>query len=131
MNIATSFADYMEDLALGVIGTSIFLGSVPQNAPSSAWWVVASGGTVEKKNDTGEVMKNYIINVYYRDLVAENVYNYLHNLEVEVNSGNCTQLEGFDTIDMSALAFPTDQDIDSTDRTVGLLQVTIRTYYKE
>lgn len=132
MNIAESFATYMQDsLLLGTLGDTIRIGGIAQDAPTTCWWVVLSGGTPQPANSTGELKKNYVLDVYYRAMDQKTVYDALSSLEETVNSGNCTQLSDFDTIDIRATLFATDQDIDNEERTVGLLQVTITTYYKE
>ena len=128
MNIARSFVTYMEGQSLGTFGTDIFIGAVPQDAPDPCWWLMTSGGAPQSRNDTGEVVKVYVLDLFYRNTDAEDVYEVLQALEVLLNTGNCTQLSGFDTIEIQALLFPTDQDIDDQDRTVGLTQVTIKTY---
>lgn len=131
MNIAESFSTYMQSLSLGTFGTDIYIGSVPLDAPNTCWWIISSGGSPVQKNHTAEVMKQYNLDVYYRSTDSESLYNTLHDFEVTLNNPNCTQLTDFDTIEIQAISFPADQDIDNEDRTVGLLQVTIRTYYKE
>jgi hypothetical protein len=131
MNIAESFAQYMEDQGFGTLGTDLFIASVPQNAPDSCWWIVLAGGAPDFRNETGEMMKDYTIEVYYRNTSAETVYNRLHAFEVETNKADCVQLTDFDTIDIQSVLFPADQDLDNEDRTIGLLQVQIKTYYKE
>lgn len=128
MNIARSFSLYMESLSLGTFGTDLYIGSVPLNADDPVWWIVTSGGSTESKNQTGEKVKQYILNVYYRNTDAEDVYETLQDFEETVNSDACTQLQGFDTIELEATQFASDQDIDNQDATVGLIQVTIRTY---
>lgn len=132
MNIAESFARYMEDsLSLGTYGIDIKVGGVGLGDPSSCWWVVLAGGTPGTVNDTGELQKRYTLEVYYRNMDQKIVYDQMNTLETEINKGHCTQLTDFDTIDMKATLFPSDQDIDNQERTVGLLQVIITTYYKE
>lgn len=132
MNIAESFATYMDDtLNLGTLGTDIKVGGVALDDPSTCWWVVLAGGAPDTTNDTGELTKRYTLQVYYRNMDQKTVYDQMHSLEESLNSGNCAQLQDFDTIEMKALVFPVDQDIDNQERTVGLLQVTIRTYYRE
>lgn len=128
MNIARSFVTHMESLALGTFGTNIFIGGVPENAPSTCWWVITAGGASAPKNNTGERIKAYTVNVFYRNMDAEVVYEQMQALEEEINSKNCTQLTGYDTVDMTAIAFPADQDLDIEDRTVALLQVGLTTY---
>lgn len=127
MTLKRSFAQYMESLSLGTLGDDIFITSAPLNV-APCWWIIATGGTPVITNQTGERIKNYIISVYYRDVDAETVDETLQSFEALLNTGNCDQLEGFNTIDMSVTTFPADQDIDVQDRSVGLAQVSIQTY---
>lgn len=128
MNIVQSFAEFIEPLTGTTLGTDLYLGGVPLSAPSDCWWIVSGGGTPLANNPTGEHWKRYIINIYTRNNNALVVYDQLQALEEALNGDACTQLNGYDTIDIEATTFATDQDIDSEDRTVGLLQATITTY---
>ena len=128
MNIAESFVEYMEDLSMGTLGSTIYINSVPQEAPDAVWWVVKSGGSPVRKNSTGERVKDYTLSIYYRDTDAEQVYELMQDFEEEINSKSCIQLDGYDTIEMEASIFPTDQDLDNEDRVVGLLNVRISVY---
>lgn len=132
MNIAKSFVDFMIANNFGTqFGADIFIGGVPQEAPDSCWWVTNAGGSPGTKNKTAELQKNYVLNIYYRSTDAESVYNEIQSLEIELNKPTCIQLDGFDTIEVEATTFPTDQDLDSEERTIGILVATIKTYYKE
>lgn len=128
MNIAESFVEYMEDLSMGTLGSTIYINSVPQEAPDAVWWVVKSGGSPVRKNSTGERVKDYILSVYYRDTDAEQVYELMQDFEEEINSKGCIQLDGYDTIEMEASIFTADQDLDNEDRVVGLISVRITVY---
>ena len=128
MTLKRSFAAYMESLGFGTFGTNLFLNGAPLNAPDACWWILATGGAIVETNQTGEKLKNYIVSVYYRNTDAETVDQSLHDFEELLNTTNCDQLEGFNTIDVSVTTFPADQDLDIEDRTVGLAQVTIQTY---
>lgn len=128
MNIARSFAQFMEDEGYGTFGTDIFVGSAPLDREDDIWWLVPTGGNSIITNQTGEKMKVYTVNVFYRNSVAADVYDALQEFEELVNSDACSQLQGFDTIDLEATQFGADQDIDDQERTVGLVQVTIQTY---
>lgn len=130
MNIAERFArSYLQDeLGIGTFGQDIFIGSVPQSAPEAAWWLYTSGGGKTADTPVGGSMKQYQLDVLYRSVSAEDVYNKLQELEESINADGCTQLAGYDTIDIEATLFPADQDLDSENRTVGLLQVRITTY---
>lgn len=128
MNIAKSFVDYMEYLGYGTFGTNIFIGVVPQESKNACWWVFKSGGSSVRKNSTGERTKEYNLSVYYRDTDAEQVYELMQEFEEEINSKGCVQLDGYDTIEMEATTFPTDQDLDNEDRVIGLLNIKITVY---
>lgn len=132
MNITRSFIDYMISAGFGTaFNTDVFIGGVPQEAPTASWWLTSAGGGVVGKNVTGEKTKTYLVSVFYRNTDGEDVYNELQALEIELNKPNCVQLSGFDTIEIEAILFPTDNDIDLEERTVGTIQVSIKTYYKE
>lgn len=128
MNIAKSFIEYMEIESLGTFGTDLYIGAAPLDAPDRIWWVVSAGGTPIGKNHTGEKVKNYILSIYYRNNDAEDVYNTIESFEALLNAGNCTQLNGYDTIEIEATSFAADQDLDNEDRTIGLIQATITVY---
>lgn len=131
MNIVQSFVEYMEDLGLGTFSTDIFIGGAPLDAEDPIWWVLSAGGSSVSKNNTGERFKKYNLEVYYRDASAEDVYNLLQTLEEDINGKHCTQLTGYETVEMEAVLFPTDKDIDNEERTVGMLQVSITVYQSE
>lgn len=129
MNVTAQFVRLMDtEFSLGTPGQDIFIGGVPKRAPDRCWWVTSGGGSVEQKLRTGETFKNYVADVYYRSDSDRDVYEKLQAFEEQINSAGCLQLDGYNTIDLEAILFPTDQDLDSEDRTVGLLQVRIRTY---
>lgn len=130
MNIVESFSTYIEGLSGATLGTNLFIGGVPLSAPSSCYWIIGTGGSINLDLKTGEKIKTYTIQIYYRNTDAEAVYDNLQSLEELINSDNCTTLSGYDTIDMTAVSFPVDRDIDDEDRTVGLLETNI-TIYKE
>lgn len=128
MNIARAFAKFMEDNGFGVFGEDLFIGGVPQTAPNKAWWISFGGGFNLTKNKTGEKEKNYIVNIYYRNLDGEDVYNQLQELEELLNSSDCLEIEEYIITEIEASLFPTDQDLDNEDRTVGTIQATITVY---
>lgn len=131
MNIAKSFATYLQDsLSIGTIGQTIFVGFAPSSnkVADAIYWVTASGGDTERRLYTGERMKSYLVEIRYRNRDYETVYENLHTIEEDLNEGNCTQLSGFETVQIDATTFPIDEDLDSEDRKVGLLAATITTY---
>ena len=124
MTISQAFRQFMIDSGFT---ETIYLKGVPIDAPDSCFWILAGGGSPILKNQTTGKVKNYVLFIYFRGSDSD-VDEKLQELEQLVNSDSCTQLTDHDTIEMEATAFPTDEDIDSEERTVGLVQVTITVY---
>jgi hypothetical protein len=127
MNITDAFAEYMEDNGFGTIGNDLYIGGIPLDT-DNGWWILSGGGTSALKAVTNNKIKNYQINVFYRDTDSENVYNKLQEFEQFINSDPCPTIQGFDIIGIEVILFPTDQDLDNEDRTIGLAQVMITVY---
>lgn len=132
MNIVEAFAEYLQTLGIATLGQDLLIGRAPSSTERSdnEWWLISNGGSPIKKNKTGESMKNYQFEIYYRNRDYKTVDDEMLHLEELLNCDGCTQLTGFDTVDIEATVFPTDDDLDSEDRKVGLLQANI-TIYKE
>lgn len=126
-NISKAFAEYIENEGFGSFGTSIFIGSMPVT-PNKAFLIKSAGGNLDKSNKTGELLKNYVLNIFYRSDDAQDLYEVMQSLEENINSDGCTQLNGFDTINLTTTTFPSDQDVDSEERSIALMQVTIKIY---
>lgn len=130
MNIAEAFAQYMEDQGYGTLGTNLQIGGVSLSAPDECWWVVFEGGSSIIKNQTGEKLKRYNLDVFFRSRNGSTVYDTLHDFEQTINSLSCIELEDFDVIEVEATSFPTDRDLDDVDRTIGLVKISLTTYYQ-
>lgn len=130
MNIAEAFAPYLATKTGSTIGQDLFVGQAPSSndVNDSVWSVTASGGDKELNLRTGESLKNYFLEVRYRNRNYETVYNELYDLEEALNAGDCDQLSGFETIQIQATTFPIDDDLDSEDRKIGLLVATVLIY---
>lgn len=129
MNITEAFANYMITKGYGTaLNTDVFIGVIPLNAPDKVWRLLSGGGNATQKNVTGEKLKNYIIQVSYRSDDAEELYNTLEAFEVEMNTQNCDEIEGYDTVEIEATSFPADQDIEEEDRTIGQAQISLTTH---
>lgn len=128
MTIKKAFADFMVAQGLGVFGENIFIGSAPLDAPAQCWWIISGGGANKSKNKTGEKQKNYTLNVFYRSLNAETVDQTLQTFEELINRDDCVVIGNYDIIETEATSFPSDQDIDNEERTVGLLEITLTVY---
>ncbi len=123
MNIKKAFQQYMEAHDF----KPTYIGGAP-NEPAACWWIIGGGGNNISKNSTGEKQKNYILSVYYRDIIAETVDEQIQTLEELMNSKQCIDIDGYDIIETEATVFPTDQDIDNQERTIGLIQITLTVY---
>lgn len=130
MTVVSSFANFVADITGSTLGQDMFIGLAPSvNAvDDSIWWIVENGGGVTLKNATGEMIKSYQYNIYYRDRDYMLVSDTMFSLEETLNCDECSQLEGYDTIEIEATSFPIDNDLDVGDKKIGLLQVTITTY---
>ena len=130
MTIAKSFIKFLEDKGYGVFGQNIFLYRVPNSlkTQTEVLWVIPSGGNPIQKNKTGEMIKAYQFLVYFRSTKAERIDVGLADLESMLNCSGCVELEGFELVDISTTQFPADQDLDSENRMVGLLQVQLQVY---
>lgn len=128
MNIAKVFVDYLASQGKGTFGTDIFIGSLPAGAPDVCYWVTAAGGSPQSKNPTGEMVKEYVLSVFYRSTSSEQVYENMQSLEELINASLVTQLSDRIVYDMTAINFPADRDLDAQERTVGMLQVGLEIY---
>lgn len=130
MSIAESLATFLEGQSIATIGSDMFIGHAPSSnkVPDSIYWLEASGGESLRKLKTNGKMKSYLVEIRYRNRNYQTVYDRMQTLEELLNSGICTQLSGFETVEVEAATFPIDDDLDSEDRKVGLLQATITTF---
>lgn len=131
MTVAKAIAQWMEDNNFGVLGTNLFIGSVPKDAPKASWWIVGGGGTPVVKAQTGERIKEYIFNVFYRNIDAEDVDEKLQALEIFANSKVCHTLPTYETVELEAIGFQSDNDLDLEDRSVGTVQLKATIYQSE
>jgi hypothetical protein len=130
MNIIEAFVEYLETLGVGTFGQNIFIAEAPSSnkVPAAIYWVTDNGGQPLVKNFTGEQIKQYTFFIYRRDRNYKLVKDALYNLEEQISCSGCFQLTGFETIEIEVISFPIDNDLDSEDRKVGLLQVNIKTH---
>lgn len=129
MTVARSLAQWMEDNGFGVFNTDLFIGTLPKEKNIIAgWWIVGGGGAPVIRADTGEKAKAYVFAVFYRNIDSEDVDTRLQALEEAANSKDCHSIEDYDTIDMEATGFQSDQDLDGEDRTIGTVEITITVY---
>lgn len=137
MTLAGAFTIYLASVTGSTFGQDLFSGQAPSSnstlpngsqVPDALWWFTTSGGAPETKLVSGEKVNSYLIEVNYRNRDGQTVEQKLHDLEEALNCAGCVELTGFETFEIEATTFPVDQDWDSEDRKVGLLQATIRIY---
>ncbi len=130
MNISEQFAEYLETLGVATRGTDLWIGRAPTSVevPDDIWWIIQNGGSPVRRNSTGETLKSYQVQIYGRSRNYKKLLDDLFVIEQDLNCDGCSQLSGLDTIDIEAVVFPIDNDLDSEDRKVGLLQANITTY---
>lgn len=131
MTIAKAFSDYLVNAGVcQALGTDLFIGTAPSSnkVVDAIWWIKISGGSKQTKLASGESIKNYLVEVYRRSRDYQQVNDDMESLEELLNCNGCVQLEGFDTLQIEATSFPIDNDLDSEDRKVGLLQATLSVY---
>lgn len=130
MTIAQSFVKYLEDQGYGTFGQDIFLYRVPNSLKTQTdlMWIIPSGGSPVSSNATGEKQKAYQMLVYYRSNSARQVDEALSLLENQLNCPSCVELEGFELVSIEATQFAADQDLDSENRMVGMIQVQLTVY---
>lgn len=127
MNIAESLADYLEttiDLELGV---DLFIGEAPSTnkVENDIWWLVARGGTILQENQTGEKRKENIMELWYRARDYKSVYDAMELAEDKLNCDWCSELEDYDVIEIRAEPLFADEDLDSEDRKLGVIQINV------
>lgn len=130
MSLVDSLATYLASTLSVTLGQDLFIGQAPSSnrVADDIWWVIENGGGIVQKNATGEAQKSYQFNVYGRNRNYKTLKDAMNTLEENLNCDNCSQLSGYDTIDIEATSFAIDNDLDAEDRKIGLLQVTITTY---
>lgn len=132
MNIVRSFANYLATQQSLTYGHDLFLSRARASGspdsddgvvPESIWWL-KTGGSQGRR---GKLFVNPI-EIYYRDRNAEVLYDKLAQLGEDLSCTGCVSLEGFTVTEVEVAGLFADQDLDSEDRTVGLLQINVITF---
>ncbi len=130
MTISRAFVKFLEDKGCGIFGQNIFLYRVPNSLKTQTelYWVIPSGGMKISTNKTGEAIKAYNFLIYFRSNEAKVVDETLSALEEMLNCSSCVKLDGFELVSINTTQFPADQDLDSENRMVGMIQVSLSVY---
>lgn len=129
MSVAEAYRDWMETNGIATSGQDLYLSKAPIG--STAYWITASGGSTGERYPNGGGTVNTAISVYYRDPDPKKVYDNLEALRDETECAGCLDLEGYTVISIYTTGPFADQDLDSEDRTVGLLEVTLQLKKKD
>lgn len=130
MTISRAFVKFLEDKGCGIFGQNIFLYRVPNSLKTQTdlFWIIPSGGMKISTNKTGELVKAYNFLIYFRSNEAKTVDETMSALEEMLNCSTCVKLDGFELVSIDTTQFPADQDIDSENRMVGMIQVQLSVY---
>lgn len=130
MTVAQSFVKLLESKGYGVFGQNIFLYRVPNSlkTPTELFYIIPSGGSATGVYPDGTKRKLYQFLVYFRSNSAKRVDEVLSAMDDDLNCAGCAKLEGFEMVSLNTSQFPADQDLDSENRMVGLLQVQLEVY---
>lgn len=121
-----SFVKWLETSQSLTFGQDLFAGEAPSTNEHEdpTTWVVMSGGGNNLTFLTGEAHQIFGFDVYHRDVNFKSVQEFAYKLVSDVTCSGCVQLEGFETVEMAAASTPVDNDRDSEDRKVVLIQIT-------
>lgn len=130
MTLSQSFVKFLEDKGYGIFGQNIYLYRVPNSkkTETEVLWLIPTGGFPSQVNKTGEMMKTYQFLINFRSNSARKVDEVLNDLEQTLNCSNCVSLEGFELVEIRATQLPADQDLDSENRMVGMINCQITVY---
>lgn len=130
MTLSQSFVKFLEDKGYGVFGQNIYLYRVPNSKKTETeiLWLIPTGGNPSSVNKTGELIKAYQILIYFRSNSARKVDEVLNDLEQTLNCAHCVDLEGFELVGIRATQLPVDQDLDTENRMVGIINCQLEVY---
>lgn len=128
--LSEAFVQFLEEHDIATFGQDLYINEVPSSndTQDSVYWILTSGGSPISKLRTGELVRLHAITVNYRSISGQDVEKKLHALAELLETPNCVQLNGFETIDISVAQFPAQSDTDVEKRKRGMLRVTIQTY---
>jgi hypothetical protein len=127
MNVVRAFANYLQATDVATLGQDLFISRAPSSNQviDRIFWLKAGGGSTVSKTVDGSTTKQYIIEIYHRDVNTEGVHETLQELGEDLSCAGCVTLEDYDVLEVATNGPWTDQDLDNEEREVGLLQATI------
>ena len=128
VTVSEAFVEWLEIEGYGAFGENIFLNRLGLKTPRDSFTVITNGGQLVRRLITGEAVKQYLIQVQYRDVSNKKVDRTLFNLEERINARDCFKLTGFEVDQVSTAQFASNQDIDLEELQTGLLTVNVQLY---
>ena len=128
VTVSEAFVEWLEIEGYGAFGVNIFINRLGLKTPQASFTVITNGGQLVRRLVTGEAVKQYLIQVQYRDVSNKNVDRTLFNLEERLNAKDCFKLTGFEVDQVSTAQFASNQDIDLEELQTGLLTVNVQLY---
>lgn len=130
MTLSQSFVKFLENKGYGIFGQNIYLYRVPNSkkTETEVLWLIPTGGFPASVNKTGELVKAYQMLIYFRSNSAKKIDEVLNDLEQTLNCAQCVNLVGFELVSIRATQLPADQDLDSENRMVGVINCQIQVY---
>jgi len=130
MSLVETFRDWCVTNATTIGSDQAFVSRAPSSnrTNDAIWWFRAAGGSQTGRTIDGRSLSQKVIEIYYRNADALTVADKLDLLASEITCHGCLELDGYVVISVEATGPFTDQDLDSEERTVGLLQITIEVY---
>ena len=130
MTLSQSFVKFLEEKGYGIFGQNIYLYRVPNSKKTETeiLWLIPTGGFPAQVNKTGEMMKTYQFLINFRSNSARKVDEVMNDLEQTLNCAHCVSLDGFELVEIRATQLPSDQDLDSENRMVGMINCQVTVY---
>lgn len=122
-----SFIKWLETTQSLTFGQDLYAGEAPSTNEHEdpTTWVIMSGGGDNLVYFTGETQKIWGFDIYHRGISFKNAQEFAYKLVTDLTCSDCVQLEGFETIEIVATSTPVDNDRDSEDRKVVLVQASV------
>lgn len=119
-----SFIKWMEDTFSLTFAQDLYTGEAPSSLDNEnpVTWVVMNGGGNEMKFLTGETHEIWGFDIRHRNVSFEDAQSFAHELVRKLNCSSCVEFDGYDIIELVANSTPVDNDRDSEDRKVVLIQ---------
>lgn len=125
MTVSRAFANYLQSIGVGTLGTNLFLSRWPSSnkIADPSFLIKEAPGQLVKRTIQGQAINRYLIELYMRAYGGGTVDETLQSLRGQLTTSAVT-LESYTLYSNPETNGPwADQDLDDEERTVGLLQI--------